>query len=167
MNFQTLLKTGGAGTILFGILILSSCWLSHFQDFHKILLKSNNWLPAAFQRSSVQIQEIYQPLGRGNLCKNLSIHYHKKGWVFKKNNELAGGPWPKQRLFNNTTSSPFWCHIPLPVRVASFFPYTLDFCLLTRESWIILWIVQNTYTLVIFRLLVDCARLGRCSYVCF
>jgi hypothetical protein len=48
--------------------------MANFPDFHKTLLKSGKWLHDASQKSSVQIREMYEPLGRGEL------HSFQKAW---------------------------------------------------------------------------------------
>jgi hypothetical protein len=77
---------------------------THFQDFHKTLLKSSHWLPVTLQQSSVHIREIYQLTGKMNgtllsfffkgvlqvqkidgikVAKHLVIQYNIKGRVKK------------------------------------------------------------------------------------
>jgi hypothetical protein len=41
--------------------------MAHFPDFHKTVLNSGKWLYDASRKSSVQIREMYEPLGRGEL----------------------------------------------------------------------------------------------------
>jgi hypothetical protein len=41
----------------------SSYWSTALPDFNRTLLKSRKWSPATFQKSSVLIREMYQPIG--------------------------------------------------------------------------------------------------------
>jgi hypothetical protein len=44
-----------------------SYWLIYFSDLHRTLLKSGSQLLAAFQKSLVEIWEMYKPIGRKEL----------------------------------------------------------------------------------------------------
>jgi hypothetical protein len=60
--YKTLLKTGSANTILFLIVKFNS-FLPLSWHFSRIFTKLK-LLHAAFQKNSVQIRELYQPIGR-------------------------------------------------------------------------------------------------------
>jgi hypothetical protein len=60
----------------FEFLSLSSCWSTGFSDVHKTLLKSRKWLPAAFQKKSVQMRNLSTNRKKGILLffEKLLVH---------------------------------------------------------------------------------------------